>query len=368
MASPVRRRILLSSSTRSTAAGHERCDRRSGRRAGGGAAAEAARPLERGRCGQHRAPAARRSISAEHVVAGDATTDAGAGDGRRVDAVLLDQATDERRQQRPAARRRGRSRRAEQEPERAQVPAARCRCGRGLPARAGAGCGPAPERAPLREPERLPGGSGAGSAGGCRGGGRRRRRHRRRRARCRRRRCRPRAPGSRSAHRRPAPGTSVSTLSVDTSNSGSSSATVSPTCLNQRVIVPSVTDSPSWGITMSAMCAIPSMRSDSDSAAGPAEPVRPTDYLSPTCLVTRPGRRRARPHSAVQRATGHGQHRLAEELGQRRVRLDELGDLVDRRLPVDRQVPARQLLGDPRARPCGRRAPDRRCRRPSSRR
>jgi hypothetical protein len=40
-------------------------------------------------------------------------------------------------------------------------------------------------------------------------------------------------------------GTSVSTLSVDTSNNGSSSATVSPTLLNHCVIVPSVTVSPS---------------------------------------------------------------------------------------------------------------------------
>ena len=44
-------------------------------------------------------------------------------------------------------------------------------------------------------------------------------------------------------------GISVSTLSVDTSSSGSSAATVSPTCFNHRVTVPSVTLSPSWGIT-----------------------------------------------------------------------------------------------------------------------
>lgn len=48
-------------------------------------------------------------------------------------------------------------------------------------------------------------------------------------------------------------GTSVSTLSVDTSNNGSSAETVSPTFLNHRVIVPSVTVSPSWGRVMSAM-------------------------------------------------------------------------------------------------------------------
>ncbi len=42
-------------------------------------------------------------------------------------------------------------------------------------------------------------------------------------------------------------GTSVSTLSVETSSKGSSTATSSPTCFNQRVTVPSVTDSPSAG-------------------------------------------------------------------------------------------------------------------------
>ena len=43
-------------------------------------------------------------------------------------------------------------------------------------------------------------------------------------------------------------GISESTLSVDTSNSGSSNATASPTCLSQLVISPSVTVSPSLGI------------------------------------------------------------------------------------------------------------------------
>ena len=42
-------------------------------------------------------------------------------------------------------------------------------------------------------------------------------------------------------------GISVSTLSVETSSNGSSTSTVSPTCLSQRVMVPSVTDSPSAG-------------------------------------------------------------------------------------------------------------------------
>ena len=43
-------------------------------------------------------------------------------------------------------------------------------------------------------------------------------------------------------------GTSVSTLSVETSSSGSSAATSSPSCLSQRVTVPSVTLSPRRGM------------------------------------------------------------------------------------------------------------------------
>ena len=48
-------------------------------------------------------------------------------------------------------------------------------------------------------------------------------------------------------------GTSVSTLSVLTSNNGSSADTESPTFLNQRVMVPSVTVSPSCGNVTSAI-------------------------------------------------------------------------------------------------------------------
>ena len=44
-------------------------------------------------------------------------------------------------------------------------------------------------------------------------------------------------------------GTSVSTLSVETSTRGSSTSTCSPTSFSQRVTVPSVTDSPSAGST-----------------------------------------------------------------------------------------------------------------------
>src|SRR5580693_902680 len=97
-------------------------------------------------------------------------------------------------------------------------------------------------------------------------------------------------------------GTSESTLSVDTSKSGSSRSTESPTPFIQRVIVPSVTVSPSCGIMTSAK---------------------------------------------VQSPSGQCQHRLAEGLRQRRVRLYELCDFVGKGLPVHREVAAAELLGHP---------------------
>ena len=45
----------------------------------------------------------------------------------------------------------------------------------------------------------------------------------------------------------------MSTLSVDTSTSGSSTATLSPTFFSQRVTVPSVTDSPRAGRTTDSL-------------------------------------------------------------------------------------------------------------------
>ncbi len=56
--------------------------------------------------------------------------------------------------------------------------------------------------------------------------------------------------GTRISSKTPAAGdgTSVSTLSVETSRRISSSATESPACLAQRRMVPSVTVSPNWGI------------------------------------------------------------------------------------------------------------------------
>ena len=52
-------------------------------------------------------------------------------------------------------------------------------------------------------------------------------------------------------------GTSVSTLSVETSTSGSSTSMVSPTVLSQREMVPSVTDSPRAGRVTSVPLAVP---------------------------------------------------------------------------------------------------------------
>jgi hypothetical protein len=46
-------------------------------------------------------------------------------------------------------------------------------------------------------------------------------------------------------------GTSVSTLSVEISSSGSSRPMASPTSLSHLVIVPSETETPIWGITTS---------------------------------------------------------------------------------------------------------------------
>ncbi len=51
-------------------------------------------------------------------------------------------------------------------------------------------------------------------------------------------------------------GTSVSTLSVEISSSGSSASICSPSCFSQRVIVPSETDTPICGITTSTAVSV----------------------------------------------------------------------------------------------------------------
>ena len=59
-------------------------------------------------------------------------------------------------------------------------------------------------------------------------------------------------------------GISASTLSVEISKMGSSRATVSPTFLSHLVIVPSVMDSPIWGMATS----VPEVSGVSGSGAG----------------------------------------------------------------------------------------------------
>src|SRR4051812_43011993 len=61
-------------------------------------------------------------------------------------------------------------------------------------------------------------------------------------------------------------GTSMVTLSVSSSTSGSSTATASPAFLNQRPIVASVTDSPSVGTRISVMVCFPQLLPRSSSA------------------------------------------------------------------------------------------------------
>src|SRR5215211_166243 len=106
-------------------------------------------------------------------------------------------------------------------------------------------------------------------------------------------------------------GTSASTLSVDTSNSGSSASTRSPSCLIHRVMVPSVIDSPSSGI------------------------------LTGVAMTSSPG------SELVEAASGEGQVGLADGLGQGRVRVDELGDVDRQGLPVVDQHGLGDQVGDP---------------------
>ena len=66
-------------------------------------------------------------------------------------------------------------------------------------------------------------------------------------------------------------GISESTLSVDTSNSGSSNSTVSPAFFSQELMVPSVTVSPSFGMVMSCTMSAGAPRPVT-SSDGPSEP------------------------------------------------------------------------------------------------
>ncbi len=66
-------------------------------------------------------------------------------------------------------------------------------------------------------------------------------------------------------------GISESTLSVDTSNSGSSNSMVSPAFFSQELMVPSVTVSPSFGMVMSCTMSAGAPRPVT-SSDGPSEP------------------------------------------------------------------------------------------------
>src|ERR1019366_477995 len=98
-------------------------------------------------------------------------------------------------------------------------------------------------------------------------------------------------------------GISESTLSVETSKSGSSRATPPPTLFNHFVMISSVTASPSDGNVTS---------------------------------------------TNVQSPSGQRKERFAKSLRQRRVRLDQRGGLLGRRLPVDGEVTRAQLFREPR--------------------
>src|SRR5436305_1489163 len=108
-------------------------------------------------------------------------------------------------------------------------------------------------------------------------------------------------------------GISVSTLSVDTSSSGSSACTSSPTCLSQRVTVPSVTLSPSRGMVTDTGISM--------------TPVRSAVY--------------------VQGLAGEREVRLAQRLGLGRVHVDELRDVRRVRLPVVDELGLADQLADP---------------------
>ncbi len=82
-------------------------------------------------------------------------------------------------------------------------------------------------------------------------------------------------------------GISVSTLSVETSSRGSSTSTVSPTDFSHWVIVPSVTDSPSSGISTSVAspeAAGFSSSSEEEDADSPSSPMMA--MTEPTSMVS----------------------------------------------------------------------------------
>src|SRR5918999_6497816 len=104
-------------------------------------------------------------------------------------------------------------------------------------------------------------------------------------------------------------GTSVSTLSVEISNSGSLRSTSSPSLFSHLTMVPSTTVSPSWGI------------------------------------FTGVGTSTSSSHR-VQRLAGQVQVGLADRLGQRRVGMDQGGHLRGEGLPIRDQHGLGHQVGD----------------------
>src|SRR3954464_979308 len=107
-------------------------------------------------------------------------------------------------------------------------------------------------------------------------------------------------------------GTSVSTLSVEISTIVSSASMRSPSCLAQRLIVPSETLTPIWGMTTStrlptAMCSAPSQLRESVRREALDRLHDIVDLRDERLLE----RRRER-HRRVRR--GHAQHRCVEQL------------------------------------------------------
>src|SRR5690606_21253981 len=115
-------------------------------------------------------------------------------------------------------------------------------------------------------------------------------------------------------------GISVSTLSVDTSTSGSFSSTRSPSFFSQRVTVPSVTLSPRAGIlTGSGIVGFSFVAWQRGSVVN------------------------------VQRLTGQGEVRLADRLALGRVHVDELSHIGGERLPVVDELSLADQLAHPAA-------------------
>src|SRR4051812_8661046 len=117
-------------------------------------------------------------------------------------------------------------------------------------------------------------------------------------------------------------GTSVSTLSVDTSSRGSSTSIESPSCLSQRVTVPSETLSPRAG-----------MVTENGKGCLRVSTLRiQLGEFSDNVVERALWNGGSAVH--VKRLAGESKVGLAERLRLRRVRVDELRDLAGQRLPV----------------------------------